>query len=63
MFNDACGFENYCNEDGVCAPLKPNGDECASTFECADFNCSPFGTCERASQDTVCEHFSYIEID
>lgn len=63
VINYACGFENYCNADGVCAPLKPIGAECASTFECVDSNCSPFGTCESAGMETVCEHFSTIEIE
>lgn len=62
VINFDCGFGNYCNDDGACVEQKPVGAECASTFECADSNCSPFGTCERAGQETVCEHFSYIEI-
>jgi hypothetical protein len=59
----ACGFGNYCNEPGRCAPKKPIGAACESDSECTNHNCTPFGVCAPPGQQTVCEHFSDIEIE
>lgn len=61
-YTTACGFGNYCDDEGTCAEVKPRGTACSDDRECSSYDCSDEGACVDIGHETVCDHYGSIEL-